>query len=82
LNYQLGLHGRLLCVYVRKGDKNVRLVLVNGSGRRYTFLCPPNLSLPPFPCVVEFSGLARWVGSTKDGTLAYFQDFAWQEFRA
>ena len=82
MNYHVGFFGRLLVVTAVKGDKGLRLTCVNGVGRRYVFLCPPDTQSPPFPVVIEFSGVSRWVGSTKDGVLIYFETFDWQEYEA
>jgi hypothetical protein len=77
--YRIGFFGRLLCVYARKTEKNVRLVCVDGHGRRFIMMVPAEMEAPKFPTIIEFSGTAHWVSNTKDGVLMYLHNFQYSE---
>jgi hypothetical protein len=82
MDYHFGVFGRLLCVFATPDKKNVRIVCVNQSGRRFVFLCPLGVEIPPYPAVIEFSATVRWAGTVKGDLLAYCSDFSWQEYKA
>jgi hypothetical protein len=77
--YRIGFFGRLLCVFGRKTEKNVRLVCVDKHGRRFIMMVPVDTEVPNFPVIIEFSGTAHWISNTRDGVLMYLSGFQYKE---